>query len=146
MKSNHTHTMQTLSRNVQFLPLDTTFLGFICQFMSIGIMIVTKLVLISNLLIYAPYTYPLGMVMEFFLILPFAFFFKSKFYFQWLYICMKTLFEFVFSLVDNLSVVYTLCSSIMVFPNDDKIGKSPESFKLCKIYIFLIVYFTFISR
>ena len=48
---------------------------------------------------------------------------------------MKTLFEFVFSLVDNLSVVYTLCSSIMVFPNDDKIGKSPESFKLCKIYI-----------
>ena len=72
----------TLSRNIGFLPLDTTFVGFICQFMSIGIMIVTKLVLISNLLIYAPYTYPLGMVMEFFLILPFAFFFKSMFYFQ----------------------------------------------------------------
>ena len=41
---------------------------------------------------------------------------------------MKTLFEFVFSLVDNLSVVYTLCSSIMVFPNDDKIGKSHSNY------------------
>ena len=67
-----------LLRNSEFLPLGTTFAGFICQFISIGAMMATKLVIISNLLIYAPFVYPIGMLLELFIILPFAWFFKSK--------------------------------------------------------------------
>ena len=60
------------------MAVDTTAVGFICQFISIGSMIVVKLVLISNLLIFAPYTYPIGMILELAIILPFAWYFKSK--------------------------------------------------------------------
>ena len=67
-------------RNIEFLPVETTIVGFMCQFISIGAMMVTKLVLISNLLIYAPYTYPIGMLLELVIILPCAWFLKSKNY------------------------------------------------------------------
>ena len=67
------------NRNFEFLPVETTAMGYIFQFIAICSMIIAKLVLISNLLIYAPYTYPIGMILELFIIWLFACCLKSKY-------------------------------------------------------------------
>ena len=53
-------------------------MGYICQFASIASMVVSKLVLVSNLLIYAPYVYPIGMILEFAIISLIAWCLKRK--------------------------------------------------------------------
>ena len=94
---------------------------------------ITKLVLISNLLIYAPFAYPIGMILELAIILLCAWFLKSKI-FCWIYFennCQ--LFLFFSFLVDKLSVIFALCTSIIVLPNFDKVGKSSKFITLFKI-------------
>ena len=65
-------------RNMEFLPLTPSFSSSFFQILSLGSILVAKIIVISNILMIAPYMYPIGMVFEFGVIALISYLYGSK--------------------------------------------------------------------
>ena len=103
---------------MEFLPLKPSLAGILFQTLSLGFMIVSKVALISFILMIAPYAYPIGMAVEFIFIFIIFTCRKSK-------INNKNFGHFCHVLLSgcNLTMLYPLCSSCIISPYENMICK-----------------------